>query len=344
MKIDNAHYTSPSQRRALSNIASIAAEGHSCEQALGLVLEELHRLVPWAAMSLSVYDPITRRHRSIASSGYSDETISYLDNIYMSIDPAYRWIVRSNKPYFNWETTEFDYSKSVSARNWWLPGGYSGGSTSYLTSRSNRYIGNLHTSTDSRKHPSTDALQFIDDIAPVLATFVDIWQEPRALLRNLRPDECAAFIDRDGNIQAVPGFSCCAKSEIHELACGIVKKYGNARGIDVLGQRMPLACWHPCDETIHQVQFKMCTRGWLVVHGTTDLPFSLTVRQAEVCSLSALGLTSSQISAVLRLSARTVDRHIENILEKIAASNRAALARLAATTGVMRLSDYLSHG
>jgi len=88
----------------------------------------------------------------------------------------------------------------------------------------------------------------------------------------------------------------------------------------------------------------MCTRGWLVVHGTTDLPFSLTVRQAEVCSLSALGLTSSQISAVLRLSARTVDRHIENILEKIAASNRAALARLAATTGVMRLSDYLSHG
>jgi predicted ATPase/DNA-binding CsgD family transcriptional regulator len=55
----------------------------------------------------------------------------------------------------------------------------------------------------------------------------------------------------------------------------------------------------------------------------------LTPREREVVALIAQGLTNSQIAAELVLSVRTVERHIENIYEKVGVRGKAARAAVA---------------
>ena len=51
--------------------------------------------------------------------------------------------------------------------------------------------------------------------------------------------------------------------------------------------------------------------------------------------LAAAGHTNKQIAAELRLSARTVDRHMSNILTKLAVPSRAAATAYAYTHGLV---------
>ena len=52
----------------------------------------------------------------------------------------------------------------------------------------------------------------------------------------------------------------------------------------------------------------------------------LTAREREVASLVGLGLTNRQIGAQLGISERTVGAHVQNILNKLGANNRAQIA------------------
>lgn len=343
MQVDKTRYTSATQRRIMSNIVSIAAENSPRKEALSAIFEELQLLCPCAAFSLSIYDPIGRRHRSILSQGYSKKNLDYLDNSYLFVDPAYQWMKRSGKPFFNWESTEFDYTQTGSAQNFWIPSGFRGGSSNYLTSRKNLYVGNLHISTESPKYPSMEALQIIDDISPVLSAFLDAWQEPRAFLDELKPGECAFFLDYNGDMRAVTDCHCCEMNDLHEMAKSAVSAGGRCRGLGVLNQRIPTSCWYARDEIIHAVNFRNCSQGILVVHKASDFPKGLTRRQAEVCSLLSLGMTSHQAAEALELSTRTIDSHVEHIFDKIGASNRIELAYFSITEGLVNLGDFTKY-
>jgi non-specific serine/threonine protein kinase len=55
----------------------------------------------------------------------------------------------------------------------------------------------------------------------------------------------------------------------------------------------------------------------------------LTAREREVASLVALGLTNKEIAARLGVSRRTVDAHLEHILDKLGYGSRVEVAGLA---------------
>jgi non-specific serine/threonine protein kinase len=55
-------------------------------------------------------------------------------------------------------------------------------------------------------------------------------------------------------------------------------------------------------------------------------PEPLTARQREVAALVARGLTNRQIGERLSLSPHTVERHVENILNRLGLSSRAQIA------------------
>ncbi len=62
----------------------------------------------------------------------------------------------------------------------------------------------------------------------------------------------------------------------------------------------------------------------------TDPPIgSLTGRQSEVLQSLTLGLTNKDIALQLGISIRSVEEHVNNILEKIGASNRAEAVGIA---------------
>jgi DNA-binding NarL/FixJ family response regulator len=62
---------------------------------------------------------------------------------------------------------------------------------------------------------------------------------------------------------------------------------------------------------------------------------SLTPREREVIIRLAQGRTNRQIAKDLKVSPRTVEKHVERILAKLGATNRTVAALLAA-----RASDY----
>ncbi len=63
--------------------------------------------------------------------------------------------------------------------------------------------------------------------------------------------------------------------------------------------------------------------------GSQPLPsLGLTKREIEVAMWLERGRTNSEIAALLGMNARTVEKHVERILEKLGVENRTAAARL----------------
>ena len=61
----------------------------------------------------------------------------------------------------------------------------------------------------------------------------------------------------------------------------------------------------------------------------------LTAREAEVVKLIAEGCSSKEIAALLVISTKTVDRHRENVLQKLGMRDRTQLTRYAIRTGLL---------
>lgn len=68
-----------------------------------------------------------------------------------------------------------------------------------------------------------------------------------------------------------------------------------------------------------------------------DMPRGVTVREVDVLTLLALGLTNSGIAERLGTSARTVSTQIERLLTKLDQHTRGGLAALAVDSGLLRL-------
>jgi DNA-binding NarL/FixJ family response regulator len=61
----------------------------------------------------------------------------------------------------------------------------------------------------------------------------------------------------------------------------------------------------------------------------------LTPREAEVVKLIAEGYSSQEIACHLTISRKTVDRHRENILEKLEVRDRVDVTRYAIRAGLV---------
>ncbi len=64
-------------------------------------------------------------------------------------------------------------------------------------------------------------------------------------------------------------------------------------------------------------------------------PGGLSRREVDVLRLAAQGHTTREIAEQLFISAKTADRHIQNLYTKIGASNRAAATRWAVEHGIV---------
>jgi DNA-binding CsgD family transcriptional regulator len=65
----------------------------------------------------------------------------------------------------------------------------------------------------------------------------------------------------------------------------------------------------------------------------------LSERELQIVELVAAGLTNQEISDALKISKRTVDNHVSNVLTKTATGNRVALVRWALQWGKVCIDD-----
>ncbi len=92
----------------------------------------------------------------------------------------------------------------------------------------------------------------------------------------------------------------------------------------------------PGDATLHARRFTESGRDDLVMIALEEehappgpsalLALGLTARQAEVAYWVAQGKTNPEIAVILATSPRTIDKHMERILERLGVENRASLS------------------
>jgi branched-chain amino acid transport system substrate-binding protein len=75
----------------------------------------------------------------------------------------------------------------------------------------------------------------------------------------------------------------------------------------------------------------------LVEAVAVEAPYGLTVRELDVLTLMAGGLSNPEIAAHLGASPRTVSTHVERVLSKLERPSRAGAAALAVAEGLLRL-------
>ncbi|MCY4333871.1 MAG: DNA-binding response regulator [Litoreibacter sp.] len=79
----------------------------------------------------------------------------------------------------------------------------------------------------------------------------------------------------------------------------------------------------------HEILIKLDAENGSTREVLLQSAFNLTAREAEVLYWLTLGKTNRDISAILTLSARTVNKHLEQVFQKMGVDNRTSAAVLA---------------
>jgi predicted ATPase/class 3 adenylate cyclase/DNA-binding CsgD family transcriptional regulator len=136
----------------------------------------------------------------------------------------------------------------------------------------------------------------------------------------------AAIVRQPGSEHHVP--------DLPELAARLVAKLGDAafHAHGIAGAAMDLGdIAHFARQEIQRARTDIRTLA--ATRGAR--PGGLSAREVDVLRLAAKGLTTREIADCLYISAKTADRHIQNLYTKIGASNRAAATRWAVDHGLV---------
>jgi non-specific serine/threonine protein kinase len=76
-----------------------------------------------------------------------------------------------------------------------------------------------------------------------------------------------------------------------------------------------------------------------MTHKIQKMLDDLTMREREIAALVAQGKSNGEIAGELVVSKRTVEKHIANILSKLAFTTRAQIVRWAIETGLVKLTQ-----
>ena len=317
--------------RTLARIGGAVSSPGDQRELAAEVLASLKGVVPYAAASLQAWDPVNKRHLTMANAGYPDHAIEHLDDWFVSSDEAYRYMRDVDARPLRWRDMPFDYRSLHSATEYWLPLGYEEGVTTCLFDGFGRYTGNLHLNVDSRRHPTDSAMGLLQVLQTMLAGLVDVLRIPTGIAKTLGPDDGAAVLAPDGSIVAVPGCPPIAHvTEDPRLLHAVIDIVQRPATPSTL-------LWLDGSRHWHRLRMHRLEHGTLLLDQVTALPYGLTPRELDVLTLVASGASNFDIAAELSVSAKTVAKHVEHLLDKLACRSRSGLAGRALRDGLIRI-------
>jgi DNA-binding CsgD family transcriptional regulator len=311
----------------VANVGAITSDSGSVNDRATAILEELRKLVPFDAAEIVSINPITEESVQIASQGYTQQVLDDLHS------PQFHDIMQAlNLP---------NTGKPVRMRdlpgdpmdNWavadvLLPAGYAEGMTMCLRTPDGRFTGVINLSTLSTEHPSDIARDAIAHLCATLGNLVDPMQSGKWISMLLGAGSMAIGLNSTGETVSIPGL---AGHKLLQSGTDLVQVAQKSAVHNSWGSFV----W-PDEEDWFRVRVVPC-KGEQAISTVVSLDAidigPLTRRELEVLTLAAEGLSNGEISDALVISARTVTTHVEHILDKLDAPNRAAAASYALREG-----------
>lgn len=277
----------------------------------GELLDLLSRLVPYQAASISVYDPMTRSHQTVASVGYDEPALELLDRLVSGLDAS--------------DLTEYAlpliwHDASVTLR---------------LYSADGRYTGILHVSAARAAAYGAGRDAIADQLLRVrslIGGLIDTMRLPSQLTADMPASARGAVVLPDATVaplpDRMPGEHLCDGGPLPKAIAAAARR-------NELPERFR---WRDELGGWHLIQSRLLDPGFVITEDDAELPHGLTARELDVLTLIAGGLTNPQIARRLVVSDKTVAKHVEHVLEKLGCASRAAAAALAIRIGLIELA------
>ena len=282
-------------------LAEIAAE----------LLDLLSRLVPYHVASISVYDPMTRSHQTVASVGYDESALASLG----------RWMS---------ELDASDLSEYAQPLIW-----HEAAVTLRLYSADGRYTGILHLSVAHMPAHAADRTSIADQLVRVrslIGGLIDTMRRPSQLTADMPASARGAVVLPDSTVVPLPDRM---RGEHLRDSGPLPAAIAAAARRNELPERFR---WRDELGGWHLIQSRLLDPGFVITEDDAELPHGLTARELDVLTLIAGGLTNPQIARMLVVSDKTVAKHVEHVLDKLGCASRAAAAALAIRVGLIQLA------
>jgi len=313
----------------VARVGAIASAAGSPGERAATALEELRSLVPFDAAEVGTRHPVTGELTLMAGDGYSQDILdglhspAFVDLMYALDLPDTGRPTRMKDlpgdPLDNWAVSEM-----------LLPAGFREGMTMALRTSDGRFVGAINLSTTSSDHPSDLAKDAIAQLCVALGNMVDPGQSSKWISMLLGTGSMAIGLDPSGDTVALPGL------EGHHLLSRDSELIQVAQRSSVRGSWGSFM-W-PDENDWYRVRVVPCRGDELLASvvslDSTDIG-PLTRRELEVLTLAAEGLSNHEIADALVISDRTVATHVEHVLDKLEAPNRAAAASYALREGLI---------
>lgn len=312
---------------AVGQVAAIASSDAPREQRAAEILDALSAVVPHVAAEIVMLNPVDGSSDVLATTGYSDQVLDDLHSPAFHELMGYLNLPETGRP-IRMRDLPGDPLDNWAVADVLIPAGYREGMTMCLRTPDGRFTGVMNISVDSAEHPSDLARDAIASLCSTLGNLTDATQGARWLQLLLGSGSRAVGLDASGDTVALPG------AGTHPLLTDDSDLIKVAQRSSVR-QSWSTFLWPDDDEWL-RVRVVPC-RGEqpitsVVSVDTVDLR-PLSRRELEVLTLAAEGLSNHEISEALIISSRTVATHVEHILDKLEAPNRAAAAAYALREG-----------
>jgi len=210
------------------------------------------------------------------------------------------------------------------------PHGFRDGVTQCLFAADGRYVGMLNASSLDGRHPDDDTVALLELLGADLAAALDPVPVPRPRTAALGAEGADGLVvERDGH---VVGLSPGARPDLVRPTSPLADPLSAVlAGTPSPG---PLLVVVATGE-VFAVELHLTGSGVLVLHRAAGPPAGLSVRELQVLDGIGHGGSNPEIAARLGIGARTVATHVEHVLAKTGARNRAAAARCAARWGLL---------
>lgn len=314
----------------MGRVSEIASDHGAAADRAEAVLAELQRLIPFEAAELTTFNPIDGSVVEVVAHGYQPDVLDglrsqrFLDLMESLGLPDSGIPVRMKDlpgdMYDNWAVSEL-----------LLPAGYAEGMTMALRTTDGRFTGVLNLSTTTKDHPSDIARAAMAQLCTALGNLADPVRSGRWLAMLLGAGSMAVGLDQAGRIVPLPGISS------HPLLADGSDLVQTAQSTTAGLQTWNSFVW-PDQEDWYRVRVVPCAteqhlRAVVSIDSVNLGPLSR--REIEVLTLAAEGLSNGEIGDALVISGRTVGTHIEHILGKLGAPNRAGAVAHAIREGLV---------
>jgi DNA-binding CsgD family transcriptional regulator len=297
------------------------------EVELRSAVEALAAIFPFDCVMLARWDPLARRHTTLASIGYPKDALSPFEELTHA--PRNPSQARTPKVHYLSDVRPNErvgpvFSEVID------PLGFSDGISVCLRSGS-RCVGALHASAVRPDSVDNTGVVLLGIISHDLATLVDPIPPDLAWAVNRKPHESVGrFIYDLTNDKCIP-LNAAARVRLVEPMSPL-RQILRARDRRWVSSLTALA-----DHKVIRIDVTRAGQWCLLEHRVEVPPRRLTFRELEVLAEVAKGMSNHEVAVALNVSEWTIVTHLEHILAKLGVTNRTAAAVEASKLGLIRM-------